>query len=101
MSQTVNDRSSEKVQVHNNTSVLLVIILPTMSSVQEQIAELGLQPVAFIAVAAVFMTLAITAIALRVYVRAYMLRTWGLDDTLLVIAGVSRCRIVPLSDDAD
>ncbi|GAB7343798.1 hypothetical protein MBLNU457_1769t1 [Dothideomycetes sp. NU457] len=59
-----------------------------MSSVQDQIAELHLQPVAFIAVAAVFVTLAIIAVALRVYVRAYMLRAWGLDDTLLVLAAI-------------
>jgi len=72
-----------------------------MSSVQDQISQLGLQPVAFIAVAAVFVTLATIAVALRVHVRAYMIRSWGLDDTLLVLAGVSELEVVSLRRNTD
>lgn len=55
----------------------------------EEIASLGLNPTAFIALPAVLLALSTICLALRIYVRSSMIKAWGLDDTFLVITFVS------------
>lgn len=45
--------------------------------------------VKFIVTASILLVLATVALGLRIYVRGYMLRAFGLDDWLLIIAYVS------------
>ena len=57
-------------------------------SAHEEIVQYGLQPEAFIVMASVFLALSTVVVGLRIYVRGFMTRAWGLDDTLLVLAWV-------------
>lgn len=60
--------------------------MPSEASIE--IAAYGLKPVAFIALPVVLLILAAIAVALRVYVRAILIRNFGLDDWLLLLAFV-------------
>lgn len=60
-----------------------------MSTAQEEIHKYGLQPILYIAIPAVLLVLTNFSLALRAYVRCFMIRAWGVDDTFLVIANVS------------
>ena len=55
----------------------------------QEISYFGLKPELCIVLPVVLLVLATITVALRVYVRACMIRAWGLDDTFLVIAYVS------------
>ena len=64
----------------NSTSAATAVI---------EIAQYRLHPREFVAVPATFIALATVAVSLRVYVRAAMLKTFGVDDWLLLLAFVS------------
>lgn len=58
-------------------------------SAAEQIKQYQLQPQLFIAIPSIFIVLTSFAVALRIHVRAIMLKTFGADDWLLLVAFVS------------
>jgi len=57
-------------------------------SAQEEIGKYHLHPDAYIALGAVLLAVSTVTLGLRVYVRGWMTRAWGLDDTLLVLSWV-------------
>lgn len=59
------------------------------SEAAQEVAAIGLRPDAFIALPIVLLILAGIAVSLRVYVRAFMTKSFGLDDWLLLFAFVS------------
>ena len=52
------------------------------------VAEYGLDPVSLIVVGALMLVLSATALSLRVYVRGFLIKSFGWDDRLLVVAFV-------------
>ena len=65
------------------------MILPRRSTeAQAEIEQYDLHPMALIGVSAAMLFLATIPVLLRFYVRAMMLRSFGLDDWLLLLAFV-------------
>ena len=61
---------------------------------EKEIALYGLAPRALIAVATIFLGLSMILLPARIYVRAGMLKSFGLDDWMLVAAFVSLVTIL-------
>ena len=66
--------------------------LITMDTQVTDIATLGTRPNSMIYVSVAFLALTWTAVTLRVWVRAYMIRSFGWDDGTMVLALVRRSK---------
>lgn len=66
--------------------VMASLTIPSGIPVSEQIAFFHLRPTLLIAVPAVLLTLSTICVCLRFYVRAVMIKSFGVDDWLLLLA---------------
>ena len=68
------------------------MLMTRNAEAQKEIKEFGLEPIQLMVIPAVFVGIISLLLPLRIYVRAKMLRSYGLDDWLLLNAFV--CKVV-------